>query len=97
MGIVAIFSMISTADAAGKKAAIQVSATVLPGISQTVVHQAGTFKVTQENVESGYVDVPTATVLKIKTNSPDGYFLTFELNSDEAREVWVMVTVSVSV
>jgi hypothetical protein len=82
-------SMASVVDA-GSKASVQITATVQPMITQTLVQQENALVVTQENVKNGYVDVPTATVLQVRTNSRDGYFLTFELNGQIANEVWIM-------
>jgi hypothetical protein len=90
VGSLGFFSFNSDSYAGGTQATIQVTATVLPRISQTLVRQAGFFQITKENAKEGYVDVPAATVLQVKTNSRNGYFLTFEFNPETATEVWVM-------
>ena len=89
IGAIGWMSIASVAYA-GNKTSVQVTATVQPMISQTFVQQESALVVTQENVKNGYVDVPAATVLQVRTNSRDGYFLTFELNGQIANEVWIM-------
>lgn len=88
--IVGILSLTSKSFAGSSKAAITVSATVQASISQTLVSQEKALLVTQENVVKGYLDVPAATVLQVKTNDPRGYLLSVEVNQEVAREVWIM-------
>ena len=90
IGAIAFVPFAHFALAAGKKANIQVSATILLWISQKVVHQKTAFVITAENVKEGFVDLPNATALKIKTNNPMGYYLTFEFNEEIIKEAWVI-------
>jgi hypothetical protein len=89
IGTIGLVSMASVVDA-GNKASVQVTATVQPMISQIFVQQENALVITRENVKNGYVDVPAATVLQVRTNSRNGYYLTFELNGQIADEVWIM-------
>jgi hypothetical protein len=91
MAILLILSSIPSNSFAGsRKAVIMVSATVMEKVTQTIVRQVGSLSVTQENIKKGYVDVPSATVLQVQTNNPEGYLLSFEVNEEMAKEVWVM-------
>ena len=90
IGAIAFVPFARFALAAGKKANIQVSATILLDISQKVVRQKTALMITAENVKEGFVDVPKATVLKIKTNNPMGYYLTFEFNEEIIKKAWVI-------
>lgn len=85
----ALFILSSPAQAGGNRAAVQVSATVLPSIHQTLVAQQHRLEITPEDVRKGYVDVPAATVLSVETTNLDGYFLTFVLDQSVASEAWV--------
>ena len=76
--------------AGGNRTRIHVSASIQPMISQEVVRQERNLTITQEDVKSGYVDVPAATVLQVKTNSRDGYYLIFEFSPELAKEAWIM-------
>lgn len=80
----------SNTFAAGSKSTIQVSATVVANVSQTLIHQRQSFSVTQENVAKGYVDLPAATVLQVRTNDLNGYMLYFEIIAGIAKEIWIM-------
>jgi hypothetical protein len=59
-------------------ARIQVTATVRPRASLTVLHQEKVLNVTPEDVFRGYVDVPAAFRVEVRENSPRGYLLFFE-------------------
>lgn len=59
-------------------ARIQVTGTVLPRASFTVLHQEKVLNVTPEDVSRGYVDVPAAFRIVVRENSPRGYLLVFE-------------------
>ena len=76
--------------AGGNRARIHVSASIQPMISQEMVRQERNLTITKEDVKSGYVDVQAATVLQVRTNSRDGYYLIFEFSPEVARETWIM-------
>ncbi len=57
---------------------IQVTATVLPRASLTVLHQEKDLNVSPEDVSRGYVDIPAAFRVEVRENSPRGYLFFFE-------------------
>ena len=86
-----LIAVLSLADAAGAQAAspahrsgtsatarIQVTATVPARATLTVLHQETVLNVTPEDVSRGYVDVPAASRVEVRENSPRGYLLVFE-------------------
>jgi hypothetical protein len=58
---------------------IQVTATVLPQASLTVLYQERALNVTPEDVSRGYVDAAAASRVEVRENSPRGYLLVFEV------------------
>jgi len=73
----------------GNKATITVSATVMARVSQSVVHQVSRINVTEEDIKRGFIEIPSGTILQIKTNSRNGYMLYFEGSNELFKEVWV--------
>ncbi len=67
-----------------------VSATVVARVSQSVIHQAPRISVTEEDIKRGFIEMPSATILQIKTNSRNGYVLFFEGETELFKEVRVM-------
>jgi hypothetical protein len=57
---------------------LTVSAVVLPHVQLKVISQSSQLRVTQDDISRGYVDVPTATHIDVKSNSRDGYVLAFD-------------------
>jgi hypothetical protein len=76
--------------AGSSKATITVSATVLPRISQSIIHQESRINITEEDIKRGFIEIPSAIILEVKTNERKGYFLHFEGNNELLREVMVM-------
>jgi len=74
---------------AGSKATIMVTASVMASISQSVIHQESKISITGEDLERGYVEIPSGTILVVKTNDRSGYFLFFEGANDLFKEVWI--------
>jgi hypothetical protein len=75
---------------AQNKASIMVSATVVARISQSVIHQAPRISVAEDDIKRGFIEMPSATILQIKTNSRNGYALFFEGENELFNEVRVM-------
>ena len=67
-----------------------VSANVLAVAKKTVIHQTPVVNVTNEDLARGYVEVAKATVVEVKTNSRNGYLLSFENSGASFGEVWVI-------
>ena len=75
---------------AGNTASVTVSATVLPRVTQSIVHQERGLRITEEDIRRGIVEVPFGTILNVKTNTRSGYGLFFEGGSiDLFKEVQV--------
>ncbi len=97
MAILAYFNGLSFAGSSN--ATVMVSATVIGRISQTIIHQEPGINVTEADVKKGFIEVPSGTILEIKTNARNGYALFFEGSNELFQEVMVMVngrTVSLS-
>jgi hypothetical protein len=58
---------------------ISVSARVLERTTMNVISQASELVVTNSDIRQGYVDVPLASRVSVKTNNPAGYLLAFEV------------------
>lgn len=90
MAIAGILIVSSNGFAGSSKATLKVSATVQARISQTLVRQESVLSVTKEQIAKGYLDVPAATLINVKTNDRNGYMLSFEVNAEIVKEVWVI-------
>src|SRR3989339_550252 len=62
-------------------AKIQVTANVLERTSMNIINQAREFVVTDADIMRGYVAVPGASRINVKSNNPRGYFLMFDVMS----------------
>ena len=58
---------------------LSISARVLPRTVIDVISQASELVVTNNDIRRGYVDVPLASRVSVKTNNPAGYLLAFEV------------------
>jgi hypothetical protein len=63
-------------------AKINITARVLEHASMQVLNQVNEFVVTNTDISRGYVDVPAASRISIKTNNRDGCLLAFEMMDD---------------
>jgi hypothetical protein len=59
-------------------AKVSITATVLEHTSMHVLNQAQELVVTNADIARGYIEVPAATRISVKTNNPAGYLLAFE-------------------
>jgi hypothetical protein len=87
--VIAALMSLSGPTLAGNKATIMVSATVVASVSQSLIHQVSRFNVTEEDIRRGFIEIPSATVLQIKTNDRRGYVLLFEGGNELFKEVLV--------
>jgi hypothetical protein len=62
-------------------AKIMVTAQVLERTSMKIINPAQEFVVTAADIKRGYVAVPAASRINVKSNNPHGYFLMFEVMS----------------
>jgi len=75
---------------AGNKVAVIISAHVLPKLTQRVLHQETKLYVSEMDIERGYIEVSSGTILQISTNDKGGYGLFFERYGECLKEVWVI-------
>jgi hypothetical protein len=86
--IIATISMagisgVKEASAAGSASAkVQVTAKVMERTNMQIINQAREFVVTANDIMQGYVAVPAASRINVKSNNPRGYFLLFEVLND---------------
>lgn len=93
-GMIAVMmtlAMGTTGYAAGKKSTITVSANVLAKLSQTMIRQERTLTITKENLEKGYVDITFGTVIYVKSNNQNGYFLDFYIDESLINEARMII------
>jgi len=90
MAILAYFNGLSFAG--NSNATVMVSATVIGRISQSIIHQEPRINVTEVDVKKGFIEIPSGTILEIKTNARNGYALFFEGINELFKEVTVMVS-----
>lgn len=88
--LVAVLSMASAQGAGAQEAAgirpsggrtsasIEVSASILPRTTLTIRSQPRLLVVTREDIRRGYVEVPAASRIEVRSNDPRGYLLVFE-------------------
>ena len=82
-------SSTSLAYAGPRTDVLTVSAVVLPHVQLKVISQSSQLRVTQDDISRGYVDVPTATHIDVKSNSRDGYVLAFDNLAVQIRAVQI--------
>ena len=71
---------------AGHTGVVQVSATVAATVQHAILQQETRLLVTPEHIARGYVDAPLGTVLAVKSNDVNGYFLAVSIDSLVVRE-----------
>jgi hypothetical protein len=72
---------------------INVSATVLERTTMRILNQIQQVVITNKNVQQGYVDIPAASSIAVKSNNPRGYLLMFEVMSDPINNFFHTITV----
>ncbi len=78
------------AFAGENSSSVMVMARVLPYVSSTVLSQPSTINITPEDLKRGYIEVEAGTVIEIRTNSRDGYMLSFEVVRGPFEDIWVV-------
>lgn len=78
-------AMAPPAQAAGGSAQVGVGATVLRHVSLRVLQLPDTIQITAADISRGYVDVSMPSRLEIRSNSPAGFLLSIESQSEFAR------------
>lgn len=74
---------------AGSISTIAVTTKVLPVVRYEIIHQEEKLIITEEDMRNGYVDVPGAVIFSVRTNSTNGYLLTFFVDGNLLKEVTV--------
>ena len=77
IGMAAAFVAVST-HAASSSATMTVSAVVVARAIATIESQPASLTISPADLASGYVDVPAAARVHVRTNSANGYLLVFE-------------------
>ncbi len=75
---------------AGNRTSITITAVVLPRIFQSIIHQESMINIRNEDIEKGYIEVPSGTILQVRTNHRSGYMLYFEVGNEIFKEILVM-------
>ena len=85
-----ILGMAETLCFAEGSAKITVVATVVARVTESVIHQETEVNVTEEDIQKGFVEIPSGTILRVKTNARSGYGLFFEGWSDVFKDISVI-------
>ncbi len=90
--LISIFIILSLSNqcVAGNKTSITINAIVLPRIFQSIIHQEPILNIKDEDIERGFVEVLSGTILQVKTNHRSGYMLYFEVWNEIFKEIIVM-------
>jgi hypothetical protein len=72
-----------------RTASLTASVTVLPYFQFNLLSQVSEITITEEDIQRGYLDVRSASLLELKTNSHQGYLLSFEGSLWPFKEVQI--------
>lgn len=67
---------------AGTNTTMEVTTRVLPVVKYSILHNESNLIITQEDIDKGFIDIQKALIFSVRTNSTDGYLLTFYVGSD---------------
>jgi len=89
--IAVIIFLLNTTDVkAGRDiSGINVTTKVLPVVKYEIIHQEEKVLITEEDIKRGYLDVHSALIFSVMTNSENGYVLTFFIGRDLIEEIEV--------
>lgn len=76
--VILLSSVPATLQAGSATAEMRVSATVLARTLVDVDRSVQSVRVTEDDLQRGYVEIPAALAVRIKTNARNGYLLRFE-------------------
>ncbi|MDD2720221.1 MAG: hypothetical protein PHH47_02790 [Gallionella sp.] len=79
----------SDAQAGQTSASLTVSVTVLPHVKMDVQNQAMELKISQKDIQRGYIDVPAGSRFSVHTNSREGFILDFHVLADLFQSVQI--------
>jgi hypothetical protein len=77
------------ATTSAKSAQMRVSATVSAYVKLDVLQQQPSLTITPQDIQRGYVDVPTGTSLRTRTNDRNGFLVNFDSRSNVFERVSV--------
>lgn len=80
--LVLALTLVAPTSASAASASVAVSAFVQPRAVVTVEAQPTSFAISEADVLRGYVDLPGASRIRVKTNSSGGYLLSLEIESE---------------
>ncbi len=81
---------VGNAFAESSTAVVSVSANVLPNAEFSVLHQETQLTITHEDINKGFVDISGAMIISVKTNSENGYLLSFYAESSKLKGINVI-------
>jgi hypothetical protein len=85
-------STVSEAGSSGSGSAsakVLVSASVMPNTSLRIIRQPHELVVTNVDISRGYVEVKASSLIEVKSNSANGYIISFKGISEPFKEVFV--------
>jgi hypothetical protein len=68
---------------------INVTTKVLPVVKYEIIHQEKNLIITEEDITRGFINIQRALIFSVKTNSKNGYVVTFFVGRDLFKEVIV--------
>lgn len=80
--LVLTLAIVVPTSVSAASSSVTVSAFVQPRAVVTVEAQPATFVISEADVLRGYVDLPSASRIRVKTNSSGGYLLSLEIASE---------------
>ncbi len=92
VGILALAAVPDAEVHAARRSAgaqVKVSATILPFTTLKVYNQSPILMITEDDISRGYVDVAGGSSIEVRSNSRDGYYLSFECFDSVVRQVRV--------
>lgn len=84
-----VFGLLCATFSAQADTKVTVSATILKRASLQVLAQPSSVNVTAADIARGYVDVPAASQVAVRSNAPAGYLLEFASQGDFMRQIVV--------
>ncbi len=76
---------------------LHVSAYVKPVVTASYEYRKQVIYINTEDIERGYIDIPNAVVVHVRTNSRKGYLLSLNIRGNHFNDVWVSDNASLTV
>lgn len=81
--LVVLGAAVAAAEVRTATASLQVSAYVVPRVLANVEYRVQSLEITAADVARGYVEVPSAIRLEVRTNDPSGYLVEYAVTAPE--------------